>query len=93
MVPGVSIDLDRAALLAFRERRWDLVHESKLAHWAEQTRIKGPLAGLQASAALWVHARTVDPTWPSEHERREDFEHHVELAAKLRRIAHVFTRQ
>lgn len=87
----MTIDLDRATLLAFRDRRWDLVRESKLAHWAEQTRVKGPRAGLEASTALWMHARTVDPSWPSEQERREDFEHHVELAAKLRQVADVVT--
>jgi hypothetical protein len=86
----MGIELDRAALLVFRDRRWDLVRDAKDAHWAEQTRKQGPRAGLEASAALWAHARTVDPSWPSEQERREDFEHHLKLAAKLRRIAHAF---
>lgn len=89
----VTLELDRAALLAFRDRRWDLVREAKLAHWAEQTRMRGAIAGLEAGAALWAHTRSIDPQWPSEDQRREDFVHHVELAAKLRRVAHVFARR
>lgn len=87
---SVTLDLDPAALRAFCERRWDLVREQKLAHWAEQTRTKGARAGIEAGEALWMHTRSIDPQWPTEEQRREDLQHHLELSARMRRVAHVF---
>lgn len=87
----MSTELTREALLAYRNRRWDLLDESKARVRAEHTRVHGPAAGLAAGAALWEHVRRIDPTWPSAEERRADFEHHVALADKLRRVAHVFS--
>jgi hypothetical protein len=89
----VPIELHREALLAYRNQRWDLVREAKEQFWAEETRARGADAGFAAGEGLWVHARAMDPEWPSEASRRADFEHHLELADKLRRVAHVFTRR
>lgn len=66
----VPIELSREALLAFRDRRWDLVREAKESFWAHETRTRGPDAGFAAGEALWVHARSIDPAWPTETSRR-----------------------
>jgi hypothetical protein len=87
----VSKEWTRESLLAFRDRRWDLVRQAKEQFWADETRARGPAAGVAAGEALWMHVRTIDPSWPSDEDRRADFEHHVALADKLRRVAHVFT--
>lgn len=89
----MPIELTREALLAYRNRRWDLVRESKEEFWAEETRARGPEAGFAAGEALWMHARAIDPTWPSEEARRADFEHHLALTDKLQRAAHAFARR
>ncbi|KIG19440.1 hypothetical protein DB30_02721 [Enhygromyxa salina] len=88
----VAQGLTRASLLAFRDRGWARVRSSKEAFWAEDTRVRGPMAGLLAGAALWEHARLVEPTWPTDEARKSDLEHHVVVAEKVRRIAHVFVR-
>jgi hypothetical protein len=89
----VPIELSRAALLAHRNRRWDLVREAKEEYWAAQTRDEGPVAGLRAGAALWEHARVVDPSWPTNEQRRMDYRHHLALANEFRRLGHVFARR
>lgn len=81
-----------AALRAFRDRDWVSVRRAKEQFWADDHATRGPLAGLRAGAALWEHARAVDPSWPDEAQRAEDLAHHLELAAKLDRLAHVFRR-
>jgi hypothetical protein len=88
----MPIELTREALLAYRNRRWDLVRDAKEQFWAEETRTRGPEAGFAAGEALWVHARTIDPKWPCEEARRADFEHHLALIDKLQRAAHAFAR-
>lgn len=83
----MPVELTREALLAFRHRRWDLVRAAKEAYWAEETRTRGPVAGFAAGEAMWQHARALDPAWPSDASRQADLEHHVEMCARLRRIA------
>jgi hypothetical protein len=83
---------DPAALRAFRDRDWASVRRAKEQFWADDHATRGPLAGLRAGAALREHARAVDPSWPNEAQRAEDLAHHLELAAKLDRLAHVFRR-
>ena len=80
-------ELNRDALLAFRNRRWDLVREAKESFWAEETRTRGPAAGFAAGEAMWMHARALDHDWPHEEARMADLRHHVEMCARLRRIA------
>jgi hypothetical protein len=90
---GMPIELSREALLAFRNRRWDLVREAKEQFWAQETRARGADAGFAAGEGLWVHARAMDAAWPSDESRCADFEHHLALADKIRRAAHAFTRR
>jgi hypothetical protein len=84
---------DPAALRAFRDRDWKRVREAKEQFWAEDHRRRGPLAGLAISMALWEHARAIDPSWPNAEQRAEDLAHHLELADRIQRVAHVFARR
>lgn len=88
---GTMVDpFDPEALRAFRDRDWAAVREAKERFWAEDHRRRGPLAGLAIGSALWDQIRTIDPTWPDAQQRAEDLAHHLDLAEKLRRVAHVF---
>lgn len=51
---AVPVELSRDTLLAFRNRRWDLVREAKESFWAEETRTRGPAAGFDAGEAMWT---------------------------------------
>lgn len=84
---------DPAALRAFRDRDWKRVREAKEQFWAEDHRRRGPLAGLAISMGLWEHARAIDPSWPNAEQRAEDLAHHIELADRIQRVAHVFARR
>jgi hypothetical protein len=79
-------------LLAYRNRRWDLVQASKEDFWANEARRGGAAAGLLASEALFEHMRAVHPAWPSQDERQADYDHHVSLVEKLCRAGHVKVR-
>lgn len=85
-------ELDPRDLAAYMGRDWERVRASKKAHWAADARAGGAVAGLRVSEALWAHARSVDPSWPDEAQRRADLEHHIHFASLLRRVAHVFDR-
>ena len=58
-------------------------------HWAQELS-RNALATFEASQALWVHMRQVNPDWPSEAERQEDLAHHVALKRAIDRAAGVF---
>lgn len=80
-------------LRAYRDRNWKAAREAKEQFWAEDHRRRGPQAGLASSSAMWEHARALDPSWPDERQRADDLAHHMELAERIRRVAHVFTRR
>lgn len=84
---------DPESLRAFRDRDWKAVREAKEQFWAEDHRRGGPLSAFALSAALWGHARALDPMWPSAEQRAEDLTHHIELADRIQRVAHVFARR
>jgi hypothetical protein len=86
----VVVKLERQDIVRFARRDWPRVRAAKEQHWAELARRRGPRQGLQVSEALWAHAKSVDPSWPSERERQTDLEHHLRFASRLRRLAHVF---
>ena len=81
------------ALRAFRDRDWGAARAAKERYWAEDHRQRGPAAALALSSSLWEHARAIDPSWPDARQRAEDLAHHVELAERIRRVAHVFPRR
>lgn len=79
---------DPQALRAFRDRDWSSAREAKERFWAEDHRRRGPHAGWDVGAALWVHTRSLDPTWPGPEQRADDLAHHIELSFRLQRLAH-----
>jgi hypothetical protein len=90
MLVAMPGPFDSAAIRAYRDRDWKRVREAKERFWAEDHRRRGPLAGLAIGAMLWEQMRSIDPTWPDAEQRAEDFAHHVELAERIQRVAHVF---
>ena len=76
-------------LRAYAQRPWSAAEALKQAHWARELS-ENPLATFEASQALWVHMRQVNPGWPSEAERQEDLAHHIALKRMIDRAAGVF---
>ena len=78
-----------ADVRAYAHRPWLAAEALKRQHWARE--LSGnPLATFEASQALWVHMRRINPEWPTEAERREDLAHHVALKRAIDRAAGVF---
>ena len=76
-------------LRAYAHRPWSTGEALKGEHWVRELS-HNPLATFDASQALWVHMRQVNPHWPTEAERREDLAHHVALKRAIDRAAGVF---
>ena len=70
-------------------RAWSEVRDLKVRAWATHARVGGPMAGLDVSAQLWNHARSIDPNWPYDAVRASDLEHHAQLCAVLDRLRDV----
>jgi hypothetical protein len=85
--------MDAHGIRSFVRRRWDLVEQSKLRARAERYRRGGPEACVAAAAELRERWRLRHPEGPSKAARAEDFRHHVELSAKLAKIADALTRR
>lgn len=75
-------------LRAYAHRPWGVAEALKQEHWAREL-AANPLATFEASQALWVHMRQINPDWPTEAERQEDLAHHLELKRTLDRAARV----
>ena len=71
-----------------RRPYWAAAEAGKQEHWAREL-ARNPLATFEASQALWVHMRQVNPDWPTDVERADDLAHHVELKRALDRAAGV----
>lgn len=93
MIDAMVGAFDPESLRAFRNRDWKAVREAKEQFWAEEQRSRGPLDAFALSGAMWEHARAIDPMWPNPEQRTEDLAHHIELADRFRRVAHVFARR
>lgn len=74
-------------------RAYDVVEESKRDHWARRFRQRGAAATWGVGQALRQHAKQVRPDWPTQADRADDLEHHVELTRLLDRAAHAFARR
>ncbi|MEM6992877.1 MAG: hypothetical protein AAF721_20345 [Myxococcota bacterium] len=84
--------LEKADLVAYKSRDWARARTEKERYWAEQARAQGVTAGLKASEALWIHARSVCENWPTAHDRRRDLEHHLAMSSAIERLQRVFSR-
>ena len=74
---------------AYAQRAWPAAEALKQEYWAREL-AENPLATFEASQALWVHMRQVNPDWPTDADRQEDLAHHVALKRALDRAAGVF---
>jgi hypothetical protein len=75
-------------LRTFARRARTPVTRAKREHWAREIRSGDSLAALRAGHALFEHARSVLPQFPTDEERAADFAHHL----KLRRLLDVASR-
>jgi len=76
-------------LRAYAHRPWPAAEAQKQAHWARELS-DNPLATFEASQALWIHMRQINPNWPTDAERQEDLAHHIALKRMIDRAAGVF---
>jgi hypothetical protein len=76
-------------LRAYAQRPWPAAEARKQAHWARELS-DNPLATFEASQALWIHMRQINPNWPTDAERQEDLAHHIALKRMIDRAARVF---
>lgn len=77
---------DPRLIAAYARRDWRRVREAKKRAWAEDARCRSPESALELSSMLWAHMRTIDPSWPDAAQRQSDLAHHLERAARLRRV-------
>ncbi|HUL76168.1 MAG TPA: hypothetical protein VL691_02815 [Vicinamibacteria bacterium] len=70
---------------AYMARDWAAVRDAKDAYWAERVGRLGPAEGLRIAEELRRQAQLLNPAWPSEDDRREDFLAHVRLRSLLDR--------
>jgi hypothetical protein len=76
-------------LRAYAHRPWSMAETLKQAHWARELSLN-PLATFDASQALWIHMRQINPDWPTEAERQDDLAHHIALKRLIDRAAGAF---
>jgi hypothetical protein len=78
-------DLTRG-LAAYMARDWAAALAAKDNYWAARIRRLGAREGVRIADELRRAMLAIDSQWPSEEERRADFEHHVRMAELLRRF-------
>lgn len=74
----------------FAKRQREPVQRLKRAHWASVTREAVGLSALEAGHALYEHARSMQPGFPSEQYLADDLEHHVRLKRLIDDASHAF---
>jgi hypothetical protein len=68
-------------LIAFANRDWKAIAESKQRRWDALT----PEQALQLGDALREHAKALNPDWPTPEDREADLEAHARVSEMLRR--------
>ena len=79
--------MDPAQLRDFARRPREEIAQEKLAHPARLFAAGGPGATLAAGHALYAHARSVRPDYPTQRDLADDLDHHVALKALLDRAS------
>lgn len=80
---GRMRDLD--AVRAFVERPFRAMARDKERYWASWKQVHGAAAGLRVADALRAQVKRARPDWPSEQDRRDDLEMHLQLIEVIRR--------
>ena len=62
--------MTRDDVKAFATRDWTAVSDADALHWAAEFRERGSVVTVEASRALWEHARRIRPEWPTADGRR-----------------------
>ena len=73
-------------LIAYANRDWAAIEESKRRRWAEQKSRMTAAEALRVGDALRRHAAIVRPEWPTAADRREDLAVHIRVSESLRRV-------
>jgi len=66
----------------FVGRPWGKLSALKAKHWQDAD----AESRLQAAFELYLHARETNSEWPSDQDRRDDLQHHIEMAALFKKI-------
>ena len=74
----------------YAERDWAKVAASDRDYWVQRFRAEGPRATVEASHALFEHARSIRGDFPGPRYRAEDFSAQVRLKQLLDQAAHAF---
>ena len=69
----------------FMSRDWTAARAAKDAYWHERVARLGPLEGWRIGDELRRQALALNPSWPGEAGRRDDFVAHVRLTDQMRR--------
>lgn len=85
--------MTRDDVKGFTARDWAAVRDADAAHWAAEYERRGPSATVNASRALWKHARRVRPEWPTAADSARDLTDLLRLKQQLDRAAHAFARR
>ena len=85
--------MNRSDIEQFVRRDWEAIAASKRAYWAERFRTGGWKPAWDAANALFVQIRHAQPDYPRDGARDADLESHLNLRARLDRVAHAFTRR
>lgn len=80
-----------ADLRAFARRDWAGLARIKEEHLVQSYREQGAHASRALALALYDHARAHATDFPSQDERRLDFEHHTHLKRLLDKASHALT--
>ena len=78
----------RKQAAGFVKRNWRIMETLDQKYWSERIEQEGPGVALQAAHALWLHMKTVNPSWPAAGDRKNDLDAHVALKRLLDRAAH-----
>jgi hypothetical protein len=71
---------------AYMARDWAAARDAKDAYWAERIERLGPAEGFRIAEELRRQAQLLNPAWPTEDDRRQDFLAHTRLRALLDRV-------
>ncbi len=79
--------MDTRGIREYLSRDWQAVRASKEMYWGDRIARLGRVEGFRVAEELRQQALHQHPAWPDPVSRREDLQHHVRLAQRLRRAS------